>query len=78
MERTAKMLRKNFQQNFITIDKRVALRDDLSLEAKGLYFIIQSYPDDYEIKLEELAKNGGCSVNKIKKLLKEFKDKDIL
>ena len=78
MERTTKMLRKNLQQKFITIDKRVALRDDLSLEAKGLYFIIQSYPDDYEIKLEELAKNSGCSINKVKKLLKEFKDKDIL
>lgn len=72
------MLIKNFQQNFITIDKRIALREDLSLEAKGLYFIIQSFPDDYDIKEEELAKNGGCSVNKIKKLLKEFKDKDIL
>ena len=55
-------------KNDLTIvDKRIALRDDLSLEAKGLYFLIQSFPDDYDIKEEELAKNGGCS-----------KDKDIL
>lgn len=66
-------------KNDLTIvDKRIALRDDLSLEAKGLYFLIQSYPDDYDIKEEELAKNGGCSVNKVKKWIKELKEKGIL
>lgn len=72
------MLRKNFQQNFITIDKRIALREDLSIGARGLYFYIQSLPDDYDIKEEELAKNGNCSVDKVKKWLKELEDKGVL
>ena len=66
-------------KNDLTIvDKRIALRDDLSLEAKGLYFYIQSLPDDYDIKEEELSKSGNCSVEKIKTWLKELEDKGIL
>lgn len=60
------------QRAIMAIDKRIAQCEQLSLEARGLYFYMQSLPKGYKISEQLLAQNAGCSLDKIKRILKEL------
>lgn len=66
------MLRKRFQKNFTIADNRIMQCNDLSIEARGVYFYMASLPDDWEFSEERLAKDCKCGVDKIKRILKEL------
>lgn len=63
--------KKRLQTNFTTIDNRIA-QSNLSYEARGLYFYMQSLPDDWRFSEERLARAGGIGIDKIKRILKEL------
>ena len=72
------MLRKKLQGNFTTADNRIMQCDKLSFGARGLYLYMLSLPSDWEFNEAELAKNGGISISKCKRLLKELFDMGLL
>lgn len=66
------MLKKILQENFTIIDNRIAQCKNLSFEARGLYFYMQSLPDDWEFSEWRLAQNAGIGLDKTKRILKEL------
>lgn len=54
---------------------REAAQDDrLTLEARGLFALMMSLPDNWEYTVSGLAVKAGCGKNKIRRLLGELED----
>lgn len=73
-----KTFTKKLQSNFTIIDNRIAQSRDLSIEAKGLYFYMQSLPDDWDFSEIRIAEGIGAGLDKTKRIIKELLDFGLL
>ena len=53
--------KKRYDKPFIQVEKQIFLREDISLQAKGLFAFLMTLPDDWDINIQHLykqSKNG--------------------
>ena len=60
------------KKGFIVLYREAAQDDRLSLEARGLFAMMVSLPDNWEYTVSGLAVKAGCGKDKIRRLLKEL------
>lgn len=59
---------------FVVLYREVAQDERLSLEARGLFAVMASLPEDWSYTVSGLAKVAGCSKYKVRLLLSEMED----
>lgn len=62
----------NPKNNFTMLDNKIAQDDSLSLQARGLYWIIRSFGINWKINRKHLAKKACISINTLGKYLNEL------
>ena len=65
-------VRSGRKKGYVVLFREVAQDDRLSLEARGLFALIVSLPDDWEYTVSGLAVKAGCGREKVRRLLKEL------
>lgn len=60
------------KKGFIVLYRDAAQDDRLTLEARGLFALMISLPDNWEYTVSGLAVKAGCGKDKIRRLLKEL------
>lgn len=66
-----KMRRKG---GFTVLPNEVLHDKDLNLQTKGLFCMMQSFPDDWDFSVAGLAAMAGCSRDKIRNALRNLED----
>lgn len=62
------------KKGFIVLYREVAQDGRLSLEARGLFALMVSLPDNWEYTVSGLAVKAGCGRDKIRRLLRELQN----
>ena len=65
-------IRSGRKKGFVVLYRAVAQDQRLSLEARGLFALMMSLPDDWEYTVSGLAVKAGCGREKVRRLLKEL------
>ncbi|MGI5963652.1 MAG: helix-turn-helix domain-containing protein [Lawsonibacter sp.] len=65
-------VRSGRKKGFVVLFREVAQDSRLSLEARGLFALMVSLPDDWEYTVSGLAVKAGCGREKVRRLLKEL------
>lgn len=60
------------KKGFVVLFRDVAQDERLSLEARGLYAMMVSLPENWEYTVTGLAKKAGCGREKLRRLLREL------
>ena len=60
------------KKGFVVLFRSAAQDGRLSLEARGLFALMVSLPDDWEYTVSGLAVKAGCGREKVRRLLKEL------
>lgn len=60
------------KKGFVVLFRSAAQDQRLSLEARGLFALMISLPDDWEYTVSGLAVKAGCGREKVRRLLKEL------
>lgn len=60
------------KKGFIVLYREAAQDARLSLEARGLFALMVSLPDNWEYTVSGLAAKAGCGKDKVRRLLKEL------
>lgn len=60
------------KKGFVVLFRDVAQDERLSLEARGLYAMMASLPENWEYTVTGLAKKAGCGREKLRRLLREL------
>jgi len=62
------------KKGFVVLYRTAAQDDRLSLEARGLFALMVSLPDNWEYTVSGLAVKAGCGRDKVRRLLKELQE----
>lgn len=62
------------KKGFVVLYRAAAQDARLTLEARGLFALMVSLPDNWEYTVSGLAAKAGCGKDKIRRLLKELQD----
>jgi len=62
------------KKGFVVLYRAAAQDARLTLEARGLFAMMVSLPDNWEYTVSGLAAKAGCGKDKIRRLLKELQD----
>lgn len=62
------------KKGFVVLYREAAQDARLSLEARGLFGLMVSLPDNWEYTVSGLAAKAGCGKDKIRRLLRELQD----
>lgn len=62
------------KKGFFVLFREAAQDDRLTLEARGLFALMMSLPENWEYTVSGLAVKAGCGKNKIRRLLGELQD----
>ena len=65
-------IRSGRKKGFVVLYRAVAQDERLSLEARGLFALMMSLPDNWEYTVSGLAVKAGCGREKVRRLLKEL------
>lgn len=65
-------IRSGRKKGFVVLYRTVAQDQRLTLEARGLFALMMSLPDDWEYTVSGLAIKAGCGREKVRRLLKEL------
>ena len=68
------IVRTEHREGYYCISNDIARDTRLSIDAKGLLFIMLSNTDDWSFSVRGLAKQAGCGTGKITKLLQELQE----
>lgn len=60
------------KKGFVVLYREAAQDDRLTLEARGLFALMVSLPDNWEYTVSGLAVKAGCGRDKIRRLLREL------
>lgn len=60
------------KKGFVVLYREAAQDDRLSLEARGLFALMVSLPDNWEYTVSGLAVKAGCGRDKVRRLLQEL------
>ena len=67
-------IRSGRKRGFVVLFRSAAQDQRLSLEARGLFALMISLPDDWEYTVSGLAVKAGCGREKVRRLLRELQD----
>lgn len=67
-------IRRGKSKGFFTLYRDSAQDTRLSLEARGLFALMMSLPDDWEYSVSGLAVKAGCGKDKIRRILGELQE----
>lgn len=62
------------KKGFIVLYREAAQDTRLSLEARGLFALMVSLPENWEYTVSGLSRKAGCGKDKIRRLLKELQE----
>lgn len=62
------------KKGFVVLYRDAAQDDRLSLEARGLFALMVSLPENWEYTVSGLAVKAGCGRDKVRRLLKELQE----
>ena len=65
-------IRSGRKKGFVVLFREVAQDGRLSLEARGLFALMASLPENWEYTVSGLAVKAGCGREKVRRLLKEL------
>ncbi|MDO4372779.1 MAG: helix-turn-helix domain-containing protein, partial [Clostridia bacterium] len=60
------------KKGFVVLFRSAAQDDRLSLEARGLFALMVSLPENWSFTVVGLARKAGCGKNKIRRILEEL------
>lgn len=67
-------IRRGKTKGFFTLYRDSAQDDRLSLEARGLFALMMSLPENWEYSVSGLAVKAGCGKDRIRRILGELQD----
>lgn len=62
------------KKGFVVLYREAAQDSRLSLEARGLFALMVSLPDNWEYTVSGLAAKAGCGKDKVRRLLRELQE----
>ena len=65
-------IRRGKPRGFFALYRSAAQDARLSLEARGLFGLMMSLPDDWEFTVSGLASTAGCGKDRVRRMLKEL------
>lgn len=67
-------IRRAKSKGYFALNREPAQDERLSLEARGLYALMMSLPDDWDYTVSGMAVKAGCGKSKVRRCLKEMED----
>lgn len=70
----SKILNKSSKGGWTHVMNSVAQDKRLSLDTRGLFLMMKSFPPDWEFNIPGLSTMGSCGKDKVRRMLKELED----